>query len=173
MNDKYFSTKHQASIRLWSCLLNIKCTHVTGGLCVHFSVTIKQHEDTHLQHCLSTGVRWLLDYKCSNATFERSRGHMWIKQTQFNQTTKTSQSFTCFFRLDFSVVELLDIFTPVSAPELSKPFARRPKTSQCRSALAGPKPVGRSLPTPARPCPQYTQQDLEESQILEDIFFIC
>ncbi|XP_045931623.1 protein hinderin [Micropterus dolomieu] len=76
-------------------------------------------------------------------------------------------------RLDFSVVELLDIFTPVSAPELSKPFARRPKTSQCRSALAGPKPVGRSLPTPARPCPQYTQQDLEESQILEDIFFIC
>ncbi|XP_041813028.1 protein hinderin isoform X2 [Chelmon rostratus] len=76
-------------------------------------------------------------------------------------------------RLDLSVVELLDIFTPVSAPELSKPSARRPKISQCRSAVTAPKPVGRILLTPVRPYPQHTQQDLEESQILEDIFFIC
>lgn len=78
-------------------------------------------------------------------------------------------------RLDFSVVELLDIFTPIPAPELSKPFTRRTKTSRCRPALAAPKPVGRPLLTPVGPHPQHqhTQQDLEESQILEDIFFIC
>ncbi|XP_068576639.1 protein hinderin [Cebidichthys violaceus] len=68
-------------------------------------------------------------------------------------------------RLDFSLVELLDAF------ELSKPSSRRPKTSQCR--LTAPKPGGRTLLPPAGSHPQSTQQDLEESQILEDIFFIC
>ncbi|XP_034547824.1 protein hinderin [Notolabrus celidotus] len=76
-------------------------------------------------------------------------------------------------RLDFSVVELLDIFTPASAPQLSKPSTRRPKTSQCMPALTAPKPVGRTLRTPVGPYPQPAQQDLEESRILEDIFFIC
>ncbi|XP_035857882.1 protein hinderin isoform X1 [Sander lucioperca] len=76
-------------------------------------------------------------------------------------------------RLDFSVVELLDVFSPVSAPELSKQSTRRPKTSQRRPGLSAPKPVGRILLPAAGSYPQSTQQDLEESQILEDIFFIC
>ncbi|XP_041672076.1 protein hinderin isoform X2 [Cheilinus undulatus] len=76
-------------------------------------------------------------------------------------------------RLDFSVVELLDIFSPVSTSELNKPSTRRPKTRQRRPDLPAPKPVGRTLHTPVGPYPQHAQQDLEESQILEDIFFIC
>ncbi|XP_008278725.1 protein hinderin [Stegastes partitus] len=76
-------------------------------------------------------------------------------------------------RSDFSVVELLDIFSPVSAREQCKPTMRRPKTSQHRSALAAPTSVGRTLLSSGLAYPQSTQQDLEESQILEDIFFIC
>uniref|UniRef100_A0A3P8RV91 Zgc:162344 n=1 Tax=Amphiprion percula TaxID=161767 RepID=A0A3P8RV91_AMPPE len=76
-------------------------------------------------------------------------------------------------RLDFSMVELLDILSPVSAREKCKPAGRRPKTLQHRSALAAPTSVGRTLLTPGVAYPQSTQQDLEESQILEDIFFIC
>uniref|UniRef100_UPI0037E6F805 protein hinderin n=1 Tax=Semicossyphus pulcher TaxID=241346 RepID=UPI0037E6F805 len=90
------------------------------------------------------------------------------KPTSVSVIQKTPEA-----RSDFSVVELLDIFTPVSAPELSKPSTRRPKTSQRGPALAAPKPVGRTLRTPAGSYPQHAQQDLEESQILEDIFFIC
>ncbi|KAM4588702.1 protein hinderin [Odontesthes bonariensis] len=74
---------------------------------------------------------------------------------------------------DFSMVDLLDIFSPVSAPEQCKPGARRPKTSRHRSTLAAPKSVGRLLLTPGGPYPESTRQDLEESRILEDIFFIC
>lgn len=110
------------------------------------SLTITQHENTNLQLCLSTRLHWVLYYYAS---------------------------FTYFFRLDFSVVELLDIFTPVSAPKLSKPSTRRPETSQHRLALKAPKPVGGTLFSPARSYLQHTQQDQEESQILEDIFFIC
>ncbi|XP_033481808.2 protein hinderin [Epinephelus lanceolatus] len=76
-------------------------------------------------------------------------------------------------RLDFSLVDLLDVFSPVSAPEPSKQSTRRPKTVQRRLGLHAPKPAGRTLLTPAGSYPQSTQQDLEESQILEDIFFIC
>ncbi|TKS70909.1 Protein hinderin [Collichthys lucidus] len=90
------------------------------------------------------------------------------KPTSVSMIQKTPEA-----RLDFSVVELLDIFTPVSAPELSKLSTRRPKTSQHRTAFTAPESVGRTLLTPAGPYLQHTQQDLEESQILEDIFFIC
>ncbi|CAB1440790.1 unnamed protein product [Pleuronectes platessa] len=75
-------------------------------------------------------------------------------------------------RLDFSLVELLDIISPVSAPEPNKPSNRGTKMTQHRPTPATPKPMGRTLLTPATPHPQSTQQDLEESQILEDIFFI-
>lgn len=141
-------------------LLNIEGTHVTGGLCVHFFVTTKQHEDTHL-HIASTG------FCIINVATQP------LKQAEITCREKRNQNFTYFFRLDFSVVELLDIFSPVSAPELSRLSTRRPKTSQRRPALTAPKPVGRTLLTPTEPCPQNTQQDLEESRILEDIFFIC
>ncbi|KAM8917838.1 protein hinderin isoform 5-T5 [Spinachia spinachia] len=81
------------------------------------------------------------------------------KPTSVSVIRKTPQA-----RLDFSLVELLDVFSPVSTPQ-------RPKSSQRR--LIAPKPVGQTLLTPAGSYPQSTQQDLEESQILEDIFFIC
>ncbi|XP_036955986.1 protein hinderin isoform X1 [Acanthopagrus latus] len=90
------------------------------------------------------------------------------KPTSVSVIQKTPEA-----RLDFSVVELLDIFSPISAPELSKLSTRRPKTLQRRSTLTAPKPLGRTLLTPAGPYRQHTKQDLEESQILEDIFFIC
>ncbi|KAK9529348.1 hypothetical protein VZT92_013448 [Zoarces viviparus] len=88
------------------------------------------------------------------------------KPTSVSVIQKTPEA-----RLDFSLVELLDVFSPVSAVELSKQSSRRPKTSQLR--LVAPKPGGRTLLTPAGSHPQSIQQDLEESQILEDIFFIC
>uniref|UniRef100_A0A8C2Z1V7 Zgc:162344 n=1 Tax=Cyclopterus lumpus TaxID=8103 RepID=A0A8C2Z1V7_CYCLU len=73
--------------------------------------------------------------------------------------------------LDFSLVELLDVFSPVSVTELSAPSSRRLDASQRR--LVGLKPAGRAPLTPAGSHPQSRRQDLEESQILEDIFFIC
>ncbi|XP_028262937.1 protein hinderin isoform X2 [Parambassis ranga] len=76
-------------------------------------------------------------------------------------------------RLDFSVAELLDVFSPVTAPEQCKPPAQRPKTSQHKSAFNASKSLSRTLLTPSGLVPQSTQQDPEESQILEDIFFIC
>nr|XP_020448246.1 protein hinderin isoform X2 [Monopterus albus] len=76
-------------------------------------------------------------------------------------------------RLDFSLVELLDIFSPVSLPEQSKLSSHRTKTTHRKQVLTSPKPVGRTLLTRARPYLQGTDQDVEESQILEDIFFIC
>ncbi|XP_054473229.1 protein hinderin [Anoplopoma fimbria] len=107
---------------------------------------------------------------------ERSRKHMATspakssaslsKPTSVSVIQKTPEA-----RLDFSLVELLDVFSPISAAELSKTSSRRPKTSQRR--LIAPKPVVRTLLTPAGSYPQSTQHDLEESQILEDIFFIC
>ncbi|KAM6980659.1 protein hinderin [Aplochiton taeniatus] len=65
-------------------------------------------------------------------------------------------------RLDSSVIELLDCFSPVSLPE------------RCRTTLRTPRSAYRNqLPDP-RPHPRTNRQpDLEESQILEDIFFIC
>lgn len=74
-------------------------------------------------------------------------------------------------RLDLSVAELLDIFSPVSAPEPCKPATRRHKTSQRKPAVT-PKSLNRTLPSPGGPYPWSSRQDLEESQILEDIFFI-
>ncbi|XP_037535125.1 protein hinderin [Nematolebias whitei] len=75
-------------------------------------------------------------------------------------------------KLDLSVVELLDIFSPISAPEQCKPGARRPKPSTHKSTLLAPTPAGRTLLFPSGNYPPGFQQDLEESQILEDIFFI-
>ncbi|KAM4740655.1 protein hinderin isoform 1-T1 [Anableps anableps] len=76
-------------------------------------------------------------------------------------------------RLDYSLTEVLDVFSPISAQKQYKPAVRRPKTAQRCSTLAGPKSGGINLLTPGGNYPQSVQQDLEESQILEDIFFIC
>lgn len=64
--------------------------------------------------------------------------------------------------------ELLEVFSPVS--EKSKPSARRTKPSRRVSSLTGPQSVFHAT---AGPHLQSFHQDLEESQILEDIFFIC
>ncbi|XP_061640238.1 protein hinderin isoform X2 [Phyllopteryx taeniolatus] len=83
-------------------------------------------------------------------------------------TQKTSGN-----RSDFSVVDLLDIFSPSSAHDQCKPSSRKPKSSQRGPVFTSSKLICRSLPTPVVPYPLNCQQDLEESQILEDIFFIC
>lgn len=64
--------------------------------------------------------------------------------------------------------ELLEMFSPVS--EKSKPSARRTKPPRHRSRVAGPQPVFHAAVGPHL---QHFHQDLEESRILEDIFFIC
>ncbi|XP_015235356.1 PREDICTED: protein hinderin [Cyprinodon variegatus] len=88
--------------------------------------------------------------------------------TSVSATQNTSES-----RLDDSLAEVLDIFSPFSAQKQHKPAAGRPKTSQHSSALAGFKSGKINLLTPGGNHRQNLQQDLEESQILEDIFFIC
>ncbi|KAK5872838.1 hypothetical protein PBY51_013500 [Eleginops maclovinus] len=113
-----------------------------------------------------------------NEALERPRKDMATSParspTRLNRPTSSSviQKFS-ESRLDIPAVELLDVFSPASAPEPRLQSTQRPKTLQRRPGLTTPKPLGRSLLTPARSYPQNTQQDLEESQILEDIFFIC
>ncbi|KAK5912863.1 hypothetical protein CesoFtcFv8_002694 [Champsocephalus esox] len=116
------------------------------------------------------------DLDNGNEALEQSRKDMATSPAPANLNRPTSSSVirkSSESRLDFPAVELLDVFSPVSAPELSKQSIRRPNISQRRPGLTTPKPPGRTLLTPARSYPQNTQQDLEESQILEDIFFIC
>ncbi|MED6244247.1 hypothetical protein ATANTOWER_001055 [Ataeniobius toweri] len=108
---------------------------------------------------------------------ERSRSDMAASpsKTPSGQSFPTSVSAvqnTPEARLDYSLAEVLDIFSPISAPKQYKPSARRPKTLQRSSTLAGPKSGGRNMLTPGGNS-LIVQQDLEESQILEDIFFIC
>ncbi|XP_055724979.1 protein hinderin-like isoform X2 [Salvelinus fontinalis] len=68
-------------------------------------------------------------------------------------------------RLDSSLIELLEVFSPISVPKRGNPPRRPP-------APSAPKPAHQALLS--RPGPyRTTQQDLEESQILEEIFFIC
>ncbi|XP_077385860.1 protein hinderin isoform X2 [Festucalex cinctus] len=84
-------------------------------------------------------------------------------------TQKTSEK-----RFDFSAVELLDNFSrPIVAHEQRRPSSRRLRSSQLGSALTTPKPICTSLRTQVMPYRLNCLQDLEESQILEDIFFIC
>ncbi|KAM9408750.1 protein hinderin isoform 2-T2 [Pholidichthys leucotaenia] len=110
------------------------------------------------------------------APSERPRKDMATSPARTPAATPTSVSVTketVDARLDFSLAELLDIFSPVSAPEKSKPAIRRPKLTQQRPSLSAPRPGRRTLLTPRESYARSTQQDLEESQILEDIFFIC
>ncbi|XP_074484159.1 protein hinderin [Sebastes fasciatus] len=119
---------------------------------------------TPLENGIEASVRSRKDMATSPAKSPTSLS----KPTSVSVIQKTPEA-----RLDFSLVEILDVFSPISAPELSKLSTRRPKTSQRRPGLTVPKPVGRTLLTPAGSYPQSGRQDLEESQILEDIFFIC
>ncbi|XP_060747319.1 protein hinderin isoform X1 [Tachysurus vachellii] len=76
-------------------------------------------------------------------------------------------------KLDSSLIELLDIFSPISNTE-------RSRVSSCpHRSLSGPRQPLRAVRTfhssvlSPRGQTQPSQEDLQESQILEDIFFIC
>ncbi|XP_041743851.2 protein hinderin isoform X1 [Coregonus clupeaformis] len=75
-------------------------------------------------------------------------------------------------RLDSSLIELLEVFSPISVPERNRPSTHRGNPTRRHPPLSVPKPACRALLS--HPGPYRTpQQDLEESQILEEIFFIC
>lgn len=74
--------------------------------------------------------------------------------------------FLFIVRLDDSLIELLDIFSPASNSE-----RYRNSQSSWRSSVA-PQSSQKTLLSPFGPS-RSSLQDLEESEILEDIFFIC
>ncbi|XP_076027114.1 protein hinderin [Genypterus blacodes] len=63
-------------------------------------------------------------------------------------------------RLDFSMNELLEVFSPISVPKQRKHSTQSHQTPHSSRRLGSTGP-------------QSSRQDLEESQMLEDIFFIC
>lgn len=69
-------------------------------------------------------------------------------------------------RWDDSLMELLDIFSPVSNPE------RYQINPSSRKSFVAPLSSQKTLFSPLGPG-RSSLQDLEESEILEDIFFIC
>lgn len=69
-------------------------------------------------------------------------------------------------RWDDSLMELLDIFSPVSNPE------RCQINPSSRKSFVAPRSSQKTLFSPLGPS-RSSLQDLEESEILEDIFFIC
>ncbi|KAM4612504.1 protein hinderin isoform 2-T2 [Polymixia lowei] len=122
---------------------------------------------------LQNGVRTHEALQCSRRDMATSPVMAPVSQskpTSVPEIPRTPQT-----RLDSSLVELLEVFSPISVPEQSRPSAQRHKLPRrvCGQALSGPQPAHRALLSPARPYPQSPQQDLEESQILEEIFFIC
>ncbi|TSK72099.1 Protein hinderin [Bagarius yarrelli] len=76
-------------------------------------------------------------------------------------------------KLDSSLIELLDIFSPISNTDRSR------VSSSTHRSLGGPhQPLGavrssRSSLLSPRGQTQSSRDELQESQILEDIFFIC
>ncbi|XP_059925285.1 protein hinderin isoform X3 [Gadus macrocephalus] len=85
-------------------------------------------------------------------------------------------------RLDSSLLELLEVFSPIPVPPQRPPSfqrhnatvphgALRPGTARAASRSACLAPLSSSASSGR--FTQSPQQDLEESQILEDIFFIC
>ncbi|XP_056130901.1 protein hinderin isoform X2 [Lampris incognitus] len=71
-------------------------------------------------------------------------------------------------RLDSSLVELLEAFSPASGSVQRKHSLQRRKMP-----LNAYRQGHRALAPPAMPCSLSPQQDLEETRMLEDIFFIC
>ncbi|KAK7131406.1 hypothetical protein R3I94_016517 [Phoxinus phoxinus] len=69
-------------------------------------------------------------------------------------------------RWDDSLMELLDIFSPVSNPEMYR------ISPSSRKSFVAPLSSQKTLFSPLGPS-RSSLQDLEESEILEDIFFIC
>ncbi|XP_077458177.1 protein hinderin isoform X2 [Stigmatopora argus] len=76
-------------------------------------------------------------------------------------------------RLDFSEVDVMELFNSIPSHDQCKPSSCRPQSSQGGQSLTLRKAICKTVHTPAVPYPVNCPQDLEESQILEDIFFIC
>ncbi|XP_026784972.3 protein hinderin isoform X2 [Pangasianodon hypophthalmus] len=76
-------------------------------------------------------------------------------------------------KLDSSLIELLDIFSPISNTERSRVSSstHRSLTGPCQP-LSAIRPLRTSVLSP-RGQTQPSEEELQESQILEDIFFIC
>ncbi|KAI5091451.1 protein hinderin [Silurus meridionalis] len=95
-----------------------------------------------------------------------------FNEIRFNETPQPSVTAHPH-RLDSSLIELLDIFSPISNGERSS------VSSSALRSLAGPRqPLGAVRPLCSsalspRGQTQPSQEELQESQILEEIFFIC
>ncbi|XP_077581860.1 protein hinderin isoform X2 [Stigmatopora nigra] len=76
-------------------------------------------------------------------------------------------------RLDFSEVDVMELFNSIPSDDQCKPSSCRPQSSQGGQSFTARKAICKTVHTPAVPYPVNCPQDLEESQILEDIFFIC
>ncbi|XP_030623880.1 protein hinderin [Chanos chanos] len=74
-------------------------------------------------------------------------------------------------RLDSSLMELLDLFSPTSDPDRSKVSTQK-RSATHHQPYRVLQPLQSNQLSPLQPH-RPSQQDLEESQILEDIFFIC
>ncbi|XP_015219104.2 protein hinderin isoform X2 [Lepisosteus oculatus] len=92
----------------------------------------------------------------------------WTEQTTSGRrTNREVQS------IDSSLIELLGALSPVSKPgQLRHSVQRRPHaTPQVRPYLLSPRPP--LSPWDLSPAPVAHDEELQESQILEEIFFIC
>lgn len=88
--------------------------------------------------------------------------------------TPTPMPRTPHARLDSSLIELLEVFSPISVPEPFRPPAQRGKPPLHQPPQRAPSTAQRALLSHSQGrYPRTPQQDLEESQILEEIFFIC
>ncbi|XP_061688039.1 protein hinderin isoform X2 [Syngnathoides biaculeatus] len=130
--------------------------------CLHDNFSQTAPLDKTLDFCDAT-VQSKKDKATSPVEFPASP----VELTTVPVTQKTSG-----YRPDFSVVDLLDIFSPSPALDQCRPSSCRSKSLQHGPLFTSSKLICRSLPTAVLPYPLNSQQDLEESQILEDIFFI-
>ncbi|KAL0978179.1 hypothetical protein UPYG_G00167090 [Umbra pygmaea] len=126
------------------------------------------HEDTPAHLPLQNSIH--------SAVHKESRRDMatspMVSQSIVNPTTPPGLPRTPHAGLDQSLIELLDVFSPISVPERNRATAQRGHPPQHQPPLLTPKPARQVLLSPQG---RYSapKLDLEESQILEDIFFIC
>ncbi|MBN3318282.1 K1328 protein, partial [Atractosteus spatula] len=92
----------------------------------------------------------------------------WTEQTTSGRRTNRGVQ-----SIDSSLIELLGALSPVSKPgQLRHAVQQRPHTTpQVRPYLLSPRPP--LSPWDLSPAPVAHDEELQESQILEEIFFIC
>ncbi|KAG9354308.1 hypothetical protein JZ751_012432 [Albula glossodonta] len=101
-------------------------------------------------------------------------------QTQLQPTTplkpSTAVPKTPHSRLNSSLMELLDVFSPISVPVQRRPKCQpqhQPQPHSTRKPRPAPLSSLLSPWAPPHRCPTSPDEEAEESRILEDIFFIC